>query len=185
MMLPMDTGHPERFEIGFTPSLKPRLPALADDISGLEPGREWAEMAADIWLETSGACLLEMLTRRGEFADHLDIGNPAGIPRWHTIASGILAYGPDVDDAGRTALQQAMAEHKVLNRLSDILIPLLTNPVHNSIKVLCAQGPDSLVAEVRVNGIPHATASQALASLDWPEVKQPAVARCYAVAFPD
>jgi hypothetical protein len=186
MMLPVDSEDPAHFDIGFTPSLESDLPALPDHISGLGSGREAADMAADIWLETSGACFLEMLTRRCEYADHLDGDSPAGIPGWHTIASGILAYGKGDDDTDRIALQHAMAGNRVLNRLSGVLIPLMTRPANNSIKILYLGGPDSVVAEVRVNGIPDETASYALASLAWPDVKAPTVARSYAVAtFPE
>jgi hypothetical protein len=186
MMLPLDPEDPAHFDIGFAPALGSGLPAFSDHISGPGSGRDAAERAADIWLETSGACFLEMLTRRGQYADHLDGSNPAGIPGWHTVASGILAYGKGDDDTDRVALQHAMADNRVPNQLSGVLIPLLTQPANNTIKILYLRGPDSMVAEVSVNGVPDERASHALASLAWPDLTVPTVARCYAVAtFPE
>jgi hypothetical protein len=182
MMLPIDPDDPSHFDIGFAPALGSGLPAFSDHIGGPGSGPDAAERAAHICLETSGACFLEMLTRRGQYADHLDGNDRAGIPGWHTVASGILAYSEGDDDSDRVALQHAMADNSVLNRLSDVLVPLVTQPANNGIKMLYLRGADSMVAEVSVNGVRDETASDALAGLAWPAVKAPTVARCYAVA---
>jgi hypothetical protein len=61
-------------------------------------------------------------------------------------------------------------------------VPALDRPAHNGIKVFYRRTPTSAIAEVRVNGVPHEAASQALAALPWPEVTAPTTARFYAVA---
>jgi hypothetical protein len=133
-----------------------------------------------IWRETSGACLAEMSTRRGEYASHLDGSDPAGLPGWHSVVSGTLAYGPD--STSNNALQAALLDHEVLHAIAPQLVPALDRPAHNGIKVFYHRTPTSATAEIRVNGLPHQAASQALAALPWPTVTAPTFARFYAVA---
>lgn len=181
MALPNHTDDPSHFDIGFAASLESTQPSiLSDCITGLGPPHEAAAMMAHIWSQTSGACFAEMLTRRGEYASHLDDSDSAGLPGWHSIVSGVLAYGPDSSSSG--TLQAALLDHEVLRTLGVLLTPALDRSTHNAIKVFYQRAPISAVAEIRINGVPHPEASRALAELLWPEVAAPAIARFYAVA---
>lgn len=181
MRLPNHTGSPQHFDIGFVTSLEsPRPVVLPDCISGLGSPHEAAAMMVRIWSETSGACFMEMLTRRGEYASHLDGSDSAGLPGWHSVVSGVLAYGPD--STSNDTLQAALVGHEVLRAVGPLLAPALDRPALNGIKVFYQGGPTSATAEIRVNGVAHAAATQALSELPWPAVAAPAIARFYAVA---
>lgn len=181
MALPNHTDNPLHFDIGFVASLgSPQPVVLPDCISGMGSAREAAAMMVHIWRETSGACLLEMLTQRGEYASHLDGSDSAGLPGWHSVVSGVLAYGPDA--TSNTALQKALLDHEVLRAIAPQLVPALDRPAYNAVKVFYHRTPTSATAEIRVNGAPHRAATQALAALPWPEVTAPTTARFYAVA---
>ncbi|MBC6469923.1 DUF6348 family protein [Actinomadura alba] len=176
--LPNHTDDPRHFDIGFTVS--PQSMVLTDCISGIGSAHEAAAMMAHIWRETSGACVAEMLTRRSEYASHLDGSDPAGLPGWHSVVSGIVAYGPD--PTSNNALQAALLDHEVLRAIAPQLVSALDRPAHNGIKVFYQRTPTSATAEIRVNGAPHQAAGQALAALPWPKVTAPTIARFYAVA---
>jgi Family of unknown function (DUF6348) len=176
--LPNHTDDPWHFDVGFI--LWPQPAVVPDCINGIGPPREAAAWMARIWRETSGACLAEMLTRRGEYASHVDGSDSAGLPGWHLVVSKVFAYGPD--PASNHALQAVLVERDVLREIAPQLVPALDRPAHNGIKVFCQRSPTSASAEVRVNGERHEAASRALAALPWPEVTAPAVARFYAVA---
>lgn len=178
MVLPNHTDDPRHFDIGFILSPQPAI--LADCISGIGSAHEAAAMMVRIWRETSGACLAEMLTRRGEYASHVDGSDSVGLPGWHCVVSSVLAYGPD--PASNDTLQAALVDRDVLRAIAPQLVPVLDRPAHNGIKVFYHRTPTSATAEVRVNGVPHQAASQALAALPWPEVSAPTTARFYAVA---
>jgi hypothetical protein len=178
MALPNHTDDPRHFDIGFILSPQPAI--LEDCISGIGSPHEAAAMMVRIWRDTSGACLAEMLTRRGEYASHVDESDSAGLPGWHSVVSGVLAYGPD--PTSNDTLQAALLNRDVLRAIAPQLVPSLDRPAHNGIKVFYHCTPTSAIAEVRVNGEPHQAASQALAALPWPEVTAPSTARFYAVA---
>lgn len=178
MALPNHTDDSRHFDIGFVVSLQSEV--LPDCISGIGSADEAAAMMVHIWRETSGACLAEMMIRRSEYASHLDGSDSAGLPGWHSVASGILAYGPD--PTSNDALQAAMIDNEVLRAIAPQLVPALDRPSHNGIKVFYHRTPTSATAEIRVNGLPHQAASQALAALPWPTVTAPTTARFYAVA---
>lgn len=176
--LPNHTDDPWHFDIGFI--LWPEPAVVPDCINGIGPPHERAAWMVRTWRETSGACLAEMLTRRGEYASHVDGSDSPGLPGWHSVVSKVFAYGSD--PASNHALQAVLANGDVLREIAPQLVPALDRPAHNGIKVFCQRSPASAAAEVRVNGERHEPASQALAALPWPEVTAPAVARLYAVA---
>lgn len=178
MALPNHTDDPRHFDIGFV--LSPRPAILPDCISGIGLPHEATAMMVHIWRETSGACLAEMLTRRGEYASHVDGSDSAGLPGWHSVVSGVLAYGPD--PTSNDSLQAALLDRDVLRAIAPVLVPALDRPAHNAVKVFYHRTPTSATAEIRVNGEPHQEAGQALAALPWPEVTAPTTARFYAVA---
>jgi hypothetical protein len=181
MALPNHTDDPRHFDIGFVESTRaPDAAVIPDCISGIGSPEQAAGMMAHIWQETSGACLAELLTRRGEYATHLDSSDPAGLPGWHTVVSGVLGYG--ADQASSDALRDALFDNRVLRTLAPQLLPALDRPAHNGIKVFYQRTPTGSSAEIRVNGRPDQAASEALAALPWPPVAAPAIARFYAVA---
>ena len=176
--LPNHTGRPGHFDIGFVPATgAPDAQVLADCISGTGPMAGAVRTMLRIWTATSGACFLTMVDPGGEHgAVRLDGSSPAGIAGWHTIVSDVLGYGTDVP--ANQVLQTALMERPVLRETA----PALNRPRHNGIKVYLHKTPTSTTGEVRVNGVPDAAASQALAALPWPPVTAPTTARFYAVA---
>lgn len=181
MLLPNHGGDPAHFEIGFVPSATAaEHPVILDDLTGFGVADRTVAHVLHLWRQTSGACFLEMITRRGRFAAHLDGGGSIGVPGWHTIASGVIGYGPD--DEANAALQGAMLRGKALHRLGDLLRPLLDRPANNGIKLLYRQAGPTVTADVSVNGVADEAASRALAELDWPVVDADTSVRCFAVA---
>ena len=69
----------------------------------------------------------------GRYATHVDDVDPAGIPGWHMISSGVLGYGPD--DASNEVLQAAVLDSQILRALAAELTPALDRPELNGIKV--------------------------------------------------
>ncbi len=182
MMLPNHTDSPGHFDIGFNTALDSGRSGVAIDcISGVGPMRDAVEQALRIWIETSGACFLELLTMKGKFATHLHGSGPDGIPGWHAVASRVTGYSHGTDESGSDALRDAMVRNAVLNRLADRVLPLLTRPASNGIKIFYFRKPDAAIAEIRVNGVADAAAltsgqSRSASACD------AAIVRCYAVA---
>ncbi len=173
--LPNHTGRPSHFDIGFVPATG--APVLADCISGTGPMDTAVQGMLHIWSSTAGACFLTMVDPAGPHgATRRDGTNPTGIAGWQTVVSDVLAYG--TDPAANEALRTALSETPVLRETA----PALNRPRHNGIKVYLHRTPTSTTGEVRVNGVPDAPASQALAALPWPPATAPATARFYAVA---
>ena len=138
--------------------------------------------AVHIWRETSGVCFLELLTNQGRYASHFSGAYEGGIAGWHTVASGIIAYGSH--DESNHRLQLAMLDNMVMERLSASIGPLLDRDRPNGIKFLLSVGTEgSLTAEVRVNDNADPGASQQLAEMPWPRLERVAIARCFAVAL--
>ncbi|MEU4219520.1 DUF6348 family protein [Actinoplanes sp. NPDC026623] len=182
MMMPNHTGDPGHFDLGFTTNLgDPGRDLVVDCVSGIGTGAGAVGTAVHLWAETSGACFLEMATgSTGQYATHLGEEDTAAVPGWHTISSGVIGYGPD--NASNHALQAAMLDSELLRTLSGELTPALNRPRLNGIKVFLCRTPDSTVAEIRINGEPAVSASEAMAGLPWPGVADTAMARFYAVA---
>lgn len=178
MALPNHTGRPGHFDIGFVPKTKaPDAQVLADCISGTGPMETAVQNMLRIWSATSGACFLTMVDPATDHgAARIDGSSPNGVDGWHLVVSDVLGYGTDT--ASTRTLQTALAETPVLRETA----PALNRPRHNGIKVYLHKTPTSTTGEVRVNGVPDAAASQALAALPWPPVTAPATARFYAVA---
>lgn len=184
MALPNHSGHPNHYDIGFVPELSSArdMQVVADCVQGLGTPAEAAQMAVDIWRETAGACLLELLTRHGHYADHRTGDDPDGIRGWHTVASGVIAYGQD--ESASRQLRTAMIDNRVMPSLTSVLVPRFQPHHINGVKFLLSRGADqSLTTEVRINGFPDDRATRALAALPWPTLSAGAVARFYAVAM--
>ncbi|HEY0532223.1 MAG TPA: DUF6348 family protein [Actinoplanes sp.] len=169
LALPNHTGRPSHFDIGFTMGSV----VIADCISGTGPLKDAVEQVLEVWSQTSAACFLELLSPGGSSASRPAASDPAGIAGWASVVSDVIGYGPDA-----AALRDALRERAVLGTLG------LALPRHrpNGIKVYLHKTPAETTGEVRVNGVVDATASQALAAIQWPEVTAPTTARFYAVA---
>ncbi|MEV6873016.1 DUF6348 family protein [Amycolatopsis sp. NPDC051128] len=138
--------------------------------------------AADAWTQTAGACLLELLDRRGRFAEHVGPGQGRGVPGWHTITSGAVAFGLDADENQR--LQITLLEANVLSSVAATFTADLESPFFNGVKVFYGGQSGAMQAEIRINGERHAAASAAMAALNLPEPATFTAARYYAVLLP-
>jgi hypothetical protein len=138
--------------------------------------------AASNWVETAGACLLELLDRRERFAVHIGPDDERGVPGWHMIASGATAFGLDLAENRR--LQIALLETNVLHRVADTFTADLESPYFNGVKVFYGGAPGAMQYEVRINGERHVAASAAMAALGLPEPTTFTSVRFYALLLP-
>ncbi|MFE4698835.1 DUF6348 family protein [Streptomyces sp. NPDC056738] len=160
-------------------SLQPDVPCFMDCVVAVSGD---ARKAADVWVQTAGACLLELLDPRSRFADHLEPDDERGVPGWHSIVSGTIAFG--LDGAENRRLQTALLDANVLHRIADSFTAELESPYFNGVKVFYGGRPGAMQAEIRVNGERHEAASTAMAALELPEPKVFTVARHYALLSP-
>lgn len=128
-------------------SLQPDVPCFMDCVVSMSAD---PQDAANTWVQTAGACLLELLDRRAHFADHTDPDDERGVPGWHMITSGAVGLGSDVDENRR--LQRALLEANVLHQVADSFTPDLESPFFNGVKVFYGGRPGAMQAEIRVNG---------------------------------
>jgi hypothetical protein len=160
-------------------SVQPDVPCFLDCVVAMA---EDPRRAADSWVQTAGACLLELLDRRGRFADHAGPNHKRGIPGWHSITSGAVGMG--LDTAENRRLQAALLDTNVLHRIADTFTLDLESPHFNGVKVFYGGRPGAMQAEVRVNGERHEAASAAMAALNLPEPTTFTTVRYYALLLP-
>jgi hypothetical protein len=174
----MSGGH---VDVQFEPDeAKPLKTPLWDCVSGFGASSgEKARNAAHLWSQTTAAALLEFkYSFRGEFADHYRGSDPGGFEGWHVISGPIMGFG-EGDSPDR--LQQWYLNNPVLPALSRTMshsIDERTCP--HGVKIFL--GGDG-VAEVRLDGERHDSASAALAKLPWPRLEPPGFVRCYVVVL--
>ena len=157
---------------------RPDAPVIVDCVSGFgDTPERTAESAAHLWVETTGSALMELMTARGEFADHYSAAEPDGLPGFHVIHSPALVYG--IDPA---PLRDWVPANPLLPALRTTLPGHLTAPL-NGVKLLFGGKPGEEVAEVRVNGAVAGDVSAALATMDWPRTDGSAFARVFLLAF--
>jgi Family of unknown function (DUF6348)/Uncharacterized protein conserved in bacteria (DUF2199) len=160
---------------------------------GIQPGaplfRDWTVAvtgdpadAAAAWVQTAGACLLELLDRRGHFATHVRPSDDDGVPGWHTIASGAIAFGLEVAENQR--LQAAVLDLNVLHRIADTFAADLESSYFNGIRVHYGGEPGRMEAEIQINGVRHAAASAAMTALGLPEPTPFTTVRYYVLLLP-
>jgi hypothetical protein len=180
-LLTPDHGGEHHYDLVAFPdvSLQPDVPCFVDCVTAITGN---PRHAADSWVETAGACLLELLDRRGRFAYHAGPDHEHGVPGWHMIASGAVGVGLDV--AQNERMQDALLDANVLHRVAETLVADLESPYFNGIKVFYGGRAGTMEAEVRVNGQRHATASEAMAALGLPEPATFAAAQFYALLLP-
>jgi len=180
---PSHSDNPNHYDLGFVPNLEAEdHRVIVDCVKGFGTPAQAVDDVLHIWRETSGACFLELLTMREKYASHLEGDHPSGIAGWHTVASGVIAYGSD--DATNNRMRDAMLDNRVMHALSGSIVPTLDPRGANGIKFFYIRASDQRVtAEVRINGQVDEQATEALIALDWPDVSYGAAVRCYAVAL--
>jgi hypothetical protein len=160
-------------------SIQPDVPLFLDCVVATAGNHR---VAADSWVQTTGACLLELLDRRERFADHAGPEHERGVPGWHMIASGATGVGLDTYENRR--LQRALVDANVLHRIADTFTADLESPLFNGVKVFYGGKPGSVRAEIRINGERHDAASAAMAALPLPEPTVFTAVRYYALLLP-
>ena len=136
---------------------------------------EIADRVVETWATCTVPVILEVLTRKGEYADHLAPGDPSGMRRWHCIHGPVIGFG---HGDGPQVMQRWVLEHPLLPALDGVVADALERPWFNGVKFLFG----ATVAEVRINGVWDPLASDALDELDWPRLDPPAFARCFVLA---
>lgn len=160
-------------------SVQPDVPCFADCVVALSGD---PRKAADAWVQTAGACLLELLDQHGHFADHAGPDHERGVPGWHSIISGAVGVG--LDGAENRRLQTALLDANVLPRIASTFTADLESPYFNGIKVFYGGQPGAMEAEIRVNGERHEAASAAMAALNLPEPTVFTAVRHYSLLLP-
>jgi hypothetical protein len=158
----------------------PRRIELWDCVSGYgATPTARARFAADLWAQTTAVALLEVkYSKKGEFADHYRGRDAGAFSGWHAIAGGIVGFGKGDSPY---QLQRWWSQNPIL--------PTLAGALRDSIREEdCPCGLKILfggdcVAEVRVNGELHETASAALATLPWPRLDPPGFVRSYVLVL--
>ena len=180
-VLPPDHGSGHHYDLAALPDVKvqPDVPMFVDCSVAMSRN---PKHAADAWVQTSGACLLELFDRRGRFADHADPSDEHGVPGWHVIASGVV--GMSLDPAENRRIQAAILNMNVLHRIAPSFTADLESPFFNGVKMFYGGAPGAMQAEIRVNGEYHEAASAAMAALGLPEPKTFTAVRSYALFLP-
>jgi hypothetical protein len=159
---------PGHVDIGFVLGCKSQnCQTIWDCVSGYGSSvLERVQSAAHVWVTCTAPVFLELIfSGRGDYAEHYHAADPEGLRGWHAIHGPILGIGQE----GAEILQKWWLENP--------LLPLISRNTKNSdfgdlryphgIKLLFG-GED--VAEVRIDGMRHEPASQALLLEKWPRV---------------
>lgn len=122
-----------------------------------------ASLAARLWASTTAPAVLELAARDGRYAEHANGDATLGLPTWHSIHGGIVAYGT----GDPNPLQEWLLDHPVIPALSSLLGDRLEPGALHGVKILVA-ALDESNAEVRIDGVRDDPCSQAILQLDWP-----------------
>ncbi|MEU6322192.1 DUF6348 family protein [Streptomyces sp. NPDC047009] len=181
VMAPPGHGGGHHYDLVALPdaSIQPDVPCFMDCVVAMSGD---PRKAADAWVQTAGACMLELLDPRGHFADHADPDHERGVPGWHSIISGAVGFG--LDAAENRRLQTALLNANVLHRIAGTFTADLESPFFNGVKVFYGGRPGAMEVEIRVNGERHETASAAMATLNLPEPTVFTAVRYYALLLP-
>ncbi len=174
----MSGGH---VDVQFEPDeAKPLKTPLWDCVCGFgASSAEQARNAAYLWSQTSAAALFEFkYSRRGDFAPHYRGTDPGGFEGWHVISGPVMGYGRG-DSADR--LQQWYLSNSVLPALSRVMSDSIddsTSP--HGVKIFLGGNG---IAEVRLDGEIHDSATEALAKQPWPRLEPPGFLRSYVLVL--
>lgn len=180
-VVPQRHGGDQHYDLAAVPdvNIQPEVPMFLDCSVAMAGN---PRHAADAWAQTAGACLLELLDRRGRFAEHAGPEDERGVPGWHMIAAGAVGVGLDVTESQR--IQSALMNANVLHRIADSFAADLESPFFNGVKVFYGGLPGAMEAEVSINGERHAAASAAMAALNLPDPTVFTAVRYYALLLP-
>jgi hypothetical protein len=153
----------------------PEAPVIWDCAAGIgETAEAVAEVAAHLWVETTGSTVLELLTHRGELAAHTPGDDPYGLPGFHVIEGPMVVYGHDTGP-----LREWVQDNPLLPALRSTLPRHLDSAV-NGVKVLFGGSEENV--EVRVNTEVREDVTAAVRALDYPRT---GFARVFLIAFPE
>ncbi|MFC8454694.1 DUF6348 family protein [Kitasatospora sp. NPDC057223] len=160
-------------DLGFVLHLgRADAPVVWDCAAGLgQTEEEKLANAVKMWATTTAATLVELQEGRGERGDHY---RPGELPGWHAVQGPAAVFG-----FGNELLAHWLAEHQLLPVLAAALLPELTGPQVNGVKLFLGGKAGDDVAEVRVNGEVSGPASAALRALDWPRGERLCWARLF------
>ncbi|WP_214108131.1 DUF6348 family protein [Acrocarpospora catenulata] len=161
------SDHPGHFDLDFVFNVKrPADTTISDCVVGYGATAEQvADRAIQIWLETTGSALLELLAQDGSLATHMASDHPEGFPGWHVIHGGIIGWGTGEN---LETVQRWAVGNLLLPRLAPVLSGGFERDYLIGIKAFFGGGEGTETAEIRVNGVHHEAASQVLAGLEWP-----------------
>jgi hypothetical protein len=155
----------------------PGAATITDCVSGFgDDPHEAVEQAAHIWCQTTAPVFFELLTQRGEFAEHARATTPGGFPGWHTILGAVLGWGTGPE---RSALQTWLLGNPPWTALAPLISEGLDRAELNGVKLFIASNAGNPIAEIRINGRVHRAASDALLALDWPRPVRFTAARTF------
>ena len=173
-----DSGDPNALLLGFWLDRQTGEPLrIWDCAHGTGKTRSAAlERAVETWSQTTASVLLELRTRRGQFADHFH-GADGGLPGWHLIHGSIIGRGLG---EGPELLRDWVSQHPLVPQLADALAAAqLPREEPTGMKFFLGSGGGNDIAEVKVKNVPHPELSAALARLPWPRFAEPAYARTF------
>ncbi|WP_431682210.1 DUF6348 family protein [Kitasatospora sp. KL5] len=157
---------------------RPEAGAVTDCVAGFGASSEpAARRAVEVWAATAGVTVLELLAHNGRFAGHLHPDDADGLPGWHAVHGGIVAWG---SGERHNAVQDWMLNRPVLPRLAGAFADGFARDRLVGVSLLFGGGAGEETAEVRVDGELHEQASKALLALDWP---RPEAGTAYARTF--
>ena len=171
------SDNPGHVDVGFLvtmPNGNDRV--IWDCVSGFgETEIELAATAAHIWAATTAPPLLEFkYSLQGEFAEHSKGYEANGFVGWNVICGSITGFGYGDSPEKLKAWW-----------LENPILPLLSGSLGESLEdVGCPCGVKILfggdgIAEVRLNGDRHESASIALGELPWPRLNPPGFVRSF------
>ena len=176
-------GHVRPLRFGFTFDRDGRE-VLWDCATGIGKDRESSvREAVSIWVASTAPALLSWYHRTTfPSAVSLPPGDELGVPGWHAFSGPYFCWG---QEGPKERLLNFVIETSPLLRIIWALPQhwIATRP--NAIKLFFGSGSPP-TTEVRVNGVRHDRASEALATLDWPQLSAYTTFRQYVVlAHPD
>jgi len=171
-------GGPGHVDLGFLLNRnREDAPVLWDCVAGRgQDLKAAAELACSIWARTTAPAILELLTQKGELADHAHGDDGCGLLGWHSIHGPILGYGRQ--DA--TDLQRWCLEHPLVPLLREPLAAALAPGRLHGVKFLLGAFGHESLAEVRIDGALDEASSSALLACPWPKTPT-RVVRCYVI----
>lgn len=156
-------------------------PVLWDCATGFGATPAEAQASAvQVWTEMTGRVVLELLTQRGQFADHVDARSRDGLAGRHTIQGAVRFWGMG---PGAETLQRWWLANPLLPVLLPALAPWLS-PLLSSVRIFFGSQAGHDTAEVLVDRRPVPAAQDALLALDWPRTTEAAYARTFLVTMP-